>query len=243
MTNGFTIQTEKFVGPFDILLTLIEKRKMPVSDVSLATIAQDYITYINEREEFPVEETASFIYVAATLLLIKSKALLPLLELTEEEQEDVEELENRLKLYRKFRRIALLLRPQWNKQPLLQTLHVPKREAVFAPGTVTVDTLRNTLQQRLKKTQSFFQRVPQVKVKKVVSLEEMIEHLRKRVEKSLTLSFTEFSGMGKRERIDVVVSFLALLELVKQGVIAVQQQGVFSDITLSSTTPTVPQYE
>ena len=85
----FSIRTEVFEGPLDLLLTLIEKRKFLVNDISLAAVTDDFIKYMNMGEEVLLSERAHFVLTAATLLLIKSKSLLPTLELTEEEILDV----------------------------------------------------------------------------------------------------------------------------------------------------------
>ena len=84
-TDIFQIKTEAFEGPLDLLLALIEKRKLFISDISLAEVADDFIEYIKTFDEFPVDMTANFILIASTLLLIKSKSLLPSMTLTSEE--------------------------------------------------------------------------------------------------------------------------------------------------------------
>lgn len=242
-TNNFKVQTEAFEGPFDLLLTLIEKRKLHIGDLSLAQVADDYIAYVNQQENFPVDETASFILVAATLLLIKSKNLLPVLELTQEEEHDVEDLERRLKLYKKFRRIGLLLHPHWNKRPLAARDYTPPQEPLFVPDeSLTKDVLADALKTLLVSTKKHFKPIPKAQVQKVISLEEMMDRLAQRIQRSLTMSFSEFSGMGKAAKVDVVVSFLAMLELVKQGAVDVAQKGAFQDIELSATNVRAPRY-
>ena len=242
-TSSFHIHTEAFEGPFDLLVTLIEKRKLHISDVSLAQVADDYIQYVNNQETFPVEETAAFIVVAATLLLIKSKNLLPVLELTEEEESDVEDLERRLKLYKKFRRIALLITPQWGKHILFARSYTPEKEPIFVPdSSITKESLKSTMQDLLTKTRQQFTPIPKAKVQKVISLEAMMDRLSQRIQKSLSLSFNEFASVGKAEKIDVVVSFLAMLELVRQGALSVAQKGAFQDIELSATDVSAPKY-
>src|ERR1700752_3801499 len=97
--TGFSIKTASFEGPFEVVLDLIEARKLLVNELALATITDEFIKHVQAQETFPVEATANFIQIAATLLLIKSKSLIPDLELTEEEQGDVEDLERRLATY------------------------------------------------------------------------------------------------------------------------------------------------
>jgi chromatin segregation and condensation protein Rec8/ScpA/Scc1 (kleisin family) len=87
-----------------------------------------------------------------------------------------------------------------------------------------------------------FEVKPKVRITKVISLEEMINNLTKRVQSSLKMSFKDFSGMGKVEKVNVIVSFLAMLELVKQGIIDVHQQDKFQDIQMESKSVGTPVY-
>ncbi len=80
--TGFTIRTGSFEGPYDLLLDLIDRRKLSVSELSLSQVTDDYIAFVRGHEAFPMEDAAQFIGVAATLLLIKSKSLIPELELS-----------------------------------------------------------------------------------------------------------------------------------------------------------------
>ncbi|MDE2172553.1 MAG: segregation/condensation protein A, partial [Patescibacteria group bacterium] len=99
----FTVKTQTFEGPLDLLLDLIEKRKFFISDISLAKVTDDFITHIKQFENMPMGESAHFILVASTLLLIKSKSLLPELALSVEEQGDIRDLETRLKIYKRIK--------------------------------------------------------------------------------------------------------------------------------------------
>src|SRR5665213_3863895 len=119
MSNSFAIETPAFQGPLETLLNLIEERKMPVSDVSLSQVCDAYLAYVEKLPEMPLGETAQFILVASTLLLIKSRTLLPSLELSTEERESVEELERRLARYALIRNAAKVLRRSWGKDPLV----------------------------------------------------------------------------------------------------------------------------
>src|SRR3989344_4683582 len=104
---SFTIKQQHFEGPLDVLLDLIEKRKFFINDISLAKVADDYLAYIKALEKFPLADSANFVLVASTLVLIKSKSLLPNLELTTEEQGDIADLERRLVLYRRMKELSL----------------------------------------------------------------------------------------------------------------------------------------
>jgi segregation and condensation protein A len=89
----YKVKTETFEGPLDLLLSLIEKRKLFINDISLAKVADDYVSHIQSLGNFPIADSANFILIASTLLLIKSKSLLPQLTLSEEEQTNVDDLE------------------------------------------------------------------------------------------------------------------------------------------------------
>src|SRR3989344_8736955 len=105
----FQIKMSGFEGPFGLLLYLIEKRKLFINDVSLAAVTEDYLNYMNQlggSNSFSPAEIASFVLVASTLILIKSKSLLPNLNLTEEEEGDIKNLEERLRLYKLFMKLG-----------------------------------------------------------------------------------------------------------------------------------------
>src|SRR3989344_5916126 len=94
-----TVKTPVYEGPLEVLLELIEKRKLLINDISLAEVCDEHIARINAMPHLPVGETAEFIALAATLLLIKSRSLLPPLDLSDDESRDIKELEYRLALY------------------------------------------------------------------------------------------------------------------------------------------------
>src|ERR1700733_10927216 len=89
--SGFVMRSGSYEGPFELVLELIENRKLSVSELSLSQVTNDYIQHVRGQAAFPMEDAANFIGVAATLLLIKSKSLIPDLELSNDEEEDVED--------------------------------------------------------------------------------------------------------------------------------------------------------
>src|SRR3989337_455411 len=127
----FSVATQTYSGPLEALLNLIEERKLAISEVSLSEVTDAYLAYVEKLPELPLGETAQFILVASTLLLIKSRALLPTLELSTDERESVEELERRLARYALIRKTAKLLRGQWGIHPLLLAHRAPLRPTVF----------------------------------------------------------------------------------------------------------------
>src|SRR3989344_3944693 len=111
----YEVKLDQFSGPLDKLLELIEEKKLEVTTISLATVTDDFLNYLKamaDHEKHP-SVLADFVVVAARLLLIKSKALLPSLELTQEEEMDIRDLESRLKIYQEYRNASVLLQKLW----------------------------------------------------------------------------------------------------------------------------------
>lgn len=247
---GFEVKTEQFVGPFDLLLELIEKRKLFINEISLAKVTDDFIAYVQGHENFPLGESANFILVAATLLLIKSKSLLPTLELTSEEQSDIKSLELRLAIYKRIREAGQTVQSRFGKTVLYEPAVRNFVESVFSPGTLNSAGLVAAMQRVLAQIPKAAASLPKVVVHKVISLEEMIGRLTKRVEHSLKMSFREFAKSHgaagakehRAEKVNVIVSFLAMLELVKRGIIQVEQRASFEDIEIETPQVGVPKY-
>jgi segregation and condensation protein A len=241
MAGRFVVKTEAFEGPLELLLSLIEKRKLSINVVSLSRVADDYISYVKALENFPVADSANFILIAATLLLIKSKSLLPGLELSDEEQGSIEDLERRLKIYRRMKELGRHVRERFGREILFPTEGLPI-QPVFAPDkTITTASVFGAIKELLKNLpKADF--IPKAVVQKVISLEETVRNLADRIGEHLKMSFREFAGVGKNQKVHVIVSFLAMLELVKQGAIKVSQDGHFSEITMETETIAVPKY-
>ncbi len=241
MPLDFHIKTEGYEGPLEVVLELIEARKLLVNDLALASITDEFVQYVRAQESFPVEETAIFIQIAATLLLVKSKSLLPDLALTEEESADVEDLKRRLEAYAKVREAARELAAHYGKH-ILYPAGERAPETYFSPAKdFTTQALAEALA-RVLAAREVVEALPEHKVKPMVTIEEMMDRLAKRVQAAMTLSFKDFAGSAK-EKAEVIVSFLALLELVKQGAVAAEQFDTYGDIRISHTAPaTVPHY-
>lgn len=241
-SEKYTIKTDIFEGPLDVLLTLIEKRKLLINDISLSKVADDYITYVRSLGQLPLADTAQFVLIASTLILIKSKSLLPGIELSEEEQESIDELEERLKIRQKYKELSLNIKKIFGKKMLFQPLPRKETVVVFSPDKrLTTSFLILKIKEVLANIPKL-EILPKTLVKKVISLEEAIISLTERINKSLKMNFREFTKTDKKDKVSVIVSFLAMLELVKQGIIAVRQDKKFQDIEIETTSVSVPHY-
>lgn len=239
MSTSFTVQSEKFQGPLETLLNLIEERKLSVSEVSLAEVCDAYLAYVEKLPELPLGETSQFILIASTLLLIKSRSLLPTLDLSEEERESVEELERRLARYALIRKTAKLLRKEWGRAPLVLALRAPARETVFVPAEASIDTVWGAAK-RILHLLPKPEALGKAMVAPVLALEDVVAGLKKRLSSAFKARFSELTKQKSKH--DVIVYFLATLELVRSGSISVTQERLFEDIVLSAETAEVPRY-
>lgn len=233
-TETYQIKTEAFEGPFHLLLSLIEERKFFINDLSLAQVTEDYLNYISKLEKQDPSEISSFIVVAATLILIKSKSLLPNLNLTSEEEGDIHNLEERLKLYELYTKLGGHIKEMFGEKIIFAPLERKNDFLVFLPDDrITKESMMTFARDALGRVpKKVF--LPEVEVKKVISIEEMISKLTERIEKTLEMNFKDFAGVAKtkEEKVVVIIGFLAMLELVRQGILHVIQEGSFEDIVI-----------
>lgn len=239
MADTFTIATQSFEGPLEALLDLIESRKLSVSQVSLSEVCDSYLAHIEKLPQLPLAQTSQFILVASTLLLIKSRTLLPNLELSADERESVEELERRLSYLRAIRKAARLLRATWGKAPLVLLDGAPSKPAVFAPAEATSASLLASAK-RILATLPKPSELAQAVVVPVVALEDVIKQVHARLSHAIRARFSELTRSADRS--GTIVHFLAILELVRSGSASVTQEKLFSDIEIELEGISAPRY-
>ena len=238
MIKIYEVKTSVFEGPMDLLLDLIEKKKLFINEISLAQVTDDYLTYIKSLPKTNLRSITSFVFIAATLVLIKSKSLLSSFKLTEEEESQVEDLERRLKMYKRIKEAGGYIKDNFGKHLIFSRPEGIIMEPVFSPDK------NINFKNMLSLIKEILQQLPQkeslqiVEVKEVISIEEVINNWEERIKSGLELSFKNFSleqnnnKTIKEKKIQVVVSFLAMLELIRQGIISAMQGEEFSDITI-----------
>lgn len=240
--ESFSVQTPVFEGPLELLLDLIEKRKLLINDISLAAVTDDYMAYVSDLERHQLPETAQFVLVAATLLLIKSRSLLPVLSLTDEEESRIEDLETRLRLYQIYARAGNSLRTRFGEHVLYPRPYVPSSEPLFLPDSFsTIPQLREGMAAVLARLPKKQTPDREVSVRKTVSLEDIMKRLETRVTEQFRVSFKNFSG-ETAERPEIIVSFLAVLELIKQGIVMARQESRFADFEIEVERVDTPKY-
>jgi segregation and condensation protein A len=233
----FNIETEHYQGPLETLLDLIESRKLSVSLVSLSEVCDAYLAHVEKLPELPLSETSQFVLVASTLLLIKSRSLLPV-PLTDEEELSIEELERRLKRLAKIRESAKALKKQWGTTPLILARRTPDIATItglekpkFAPAEVAIQTIVKAAQ-KLVNTLPKPEKLAEATVAPVLKLEDVIVSLKNRLSNAVKTRWSDVTKGASRG--DMIVHFLAVLELVRHGSVSVTQERLFSDILIES---------
>jgi len=241
-TSVYQVKAGSFLGPLELLLSLIEERKLFVNEIALAEVTNDYIAHIKSLNNIDnnkrIADVSYFILVAATLILIKSKSLLPSLALTEEEEGNITDLEKRLKLYQIIKNASINVKNNFGSKIIFEPCERVWNEPLFSPDPqMTIPIMVQSMSQVLNNLPKKEEILPEVEVKKVINIEEMINNLTDRIQGALNISFREFSGSQggstKEEvKVNVIVSFLAMLELVREGIIDVIQNATFEDIEI-----------
>ncbi len=235
------MRTHVYEGPLDLLIELVEKRKLLINDISLANVTDDYLSYVREMQMLSLPQTAEFVQLAATLLLIKSRSLLPVLTLTKEEEASIDDLEERLREYQVFRAAGSYLAERFGERILFGRQFTPPSDPIFAPdewcdGERLADAMRDVLDSLPKPVVK-----PTVQVRPTISLEQMIVNLKTRIERELRGRFSDIRQESDEHK-TVIVGFLAILELVKQGDILVKQAQRFDDIEFELRQGNTPRY-
>jgi segregation and condensation protein A len=227
------VTLEQFSGPLDLLLQMIEEEKLDITEISLAKVAGQYVAYIEQNAAIDPEEVADFLVIAARLLLIKSKTLLPYL-MRDDEEEEIADFAQQLKIYKDFveaaKRIEELFRRGANMHSR-DMLRLSEDEHMFyPPPNVSLGVLQANfieVSERLRPASV----LAEESIVKAVSIEERIADIKQALEKLEQLSFQKFIEKNTT-RIDVIVSFMALLELVKQQGVRAEQRALFGDISI-----------
>lgn len=231
------LRLESFQGPLGLLLSLIEQRKLPITSVSLAAVADQYLAHMRAMPALDADMLSDFLLVAAKLLLIKSRAILPGQEEPTEEEDPAEELAARLQEYRLFRAAAQYLQTLEQREGRCYP-HPPRAEAVpigptplepVAPAALAL-VLRQLLARQLR------QPAQAAEVQRLVraSVEARMALISELLEASTSVAWDRIAGQSVDE---VVATFLALLEMLKRGLAVVEQEGIFGPIVVRRPLP------
>ena len=231
---NYTVHTPVYEGPLDLLLNLIEHAELDITAVSLAMVTDQYLVYINGLEQISADEISAFLVIAAKLLQIKSEALLPRPPARDPGDEDVgQALVDQLRLYKRFKEIGGWMhnRQDADLRTYLRLAPPPKVEAKLDLSNLTLEKLvlaANTAfaREAAKKPLGMVIAPPRITIREKIDL---ISKTMRDLERS---TFRTMLTQGA-SRLEVVVTFLAMLELIKRYRIQAHQEGLFNDIEIS----------
>lgn len=232
------IKIDKFQGPLSLLLHIIEREELDITTLSLAQIADEYLEYIKNCQEILPESMADFLLMAAKLLYIKSKALLPYL-ISEEDQEEIDDLESKLKMYKDFVDLSNKIQSIIGRKKFSFSRPVNKgsrrlilgdREFV-SPKNVSLDILQQGFQKVLDRLEAIEERLEEKTIISEVSIEERILFIKKNLSARIKMNFSKILQEATT-RTEIIVNFLAVLELAKQREIIFVQDDLFGEIFL-----------
>src|SRR3989338_5281491 len=226
------IKTEQFEGPLDLLLQLIEEQKMDVSTFALAKVTEQFLNHVKGLQKKSPINLADFLMIAAKLLVIKSKSLLPTLDLVFEEEEAAFDLTQQLLTYRKFKEVAKYLKKMdaRHKQSWTREIELSDRVTFLPDADLTPQVLAQSLHNLATELKDIL-KLPQQIMKEVVSITDKIAHIQNLISEKLETSLSSLLKEAK-SKTEVNVTFLALLELTKQRIISLDQTEHFADIII-----------
>ncbi|MFA5975668.1 MAG: segregation/condensation protein A [Elusimicrobiota bacterium] len=228
-TSGLDVRLENFEGPLDLLLYLIRKDDLSISDIPIAQITQEYLAYLDLMKDLNLENAGEFLVMASTLLQIKAQMLLPSPESAEDEGPDPRsELINKLLEYQQYKEAASILSGynEKAKDTFYRTAPPPLGEDDFVLKASVFDLL-NAFKRVLEQAPREVGQILREEIPLEVKIREILDLLTEQT----SVAFEELFSKAHR-RIDLIVTFLALLELIRLKQVTARQADIFGPIRL-----------
>jgi segregation and condensation protein A len=243
MNNVYKLKIFDFEGPIEKLVELIEDKKLEINELSLAQITADFLNYLEsltskiqseENKKEYLQILSSFVVMASRLIFIKSKSLLNFnLEKDEEDEKEIKDLEHRLRWFKEFRPTLKIIKNLWLKNIIFSRSYLEKKflvSHIFAPGNLKdvsfapeyLNKIFGEFEKLLKEEKTL--------AKNIISLEEKIKSLLTHFKLVQETNFSKLSENASRG--ELIVTFLAILHLAREGLISLEQNGYFSDIII-----------
>ena len=226
----------QFEGPLDLLLSLIEDRKLDITQIALAEVTEQFLQHLKQLEKIEPTILADYLSIAAKLLVIKSKAILPTLEVEKEEEDAGFDLESKLLLYKQFKEVAKFLKKLdgARKQGFSRTTSFEEKISFYPDPNVSAKELHDkilTVLNGLKELDA----LPKAKLKEAISIQEKIDHLRNSLSGQIQTKLSDIIKNAKNKS-EVIITFLALLELIKQRIFVADQEALFAEVVIKKYT-------
>lgn len=225
----YEIKSEKFNGPLDLLLQLIEGEKLEITEIAIAQVTDQFLSYIEKMEEKNPEELTDFLFVAARLLLLKSKAILPEVD----EEGELDDLEKQLKLYKEFVEASKKINAMILEKRFTFSRERPpfKTDVEFSPPPeLKIGAMQTAMLAVLRRLDPLV-KIPRQIMERTISLQQKILDIKDFLARQTKFGFRSLVESAK-SKTEVIMNFLALLELVKQRHLKLKQTKNFDDIVV-----------
>ena len=239
-TSKYELKLDNFEGPLDLLCYLIDKNKMDIYKVSISDIADQYISYLKNQEQLNLEIASEFLVMASTLLLLKSKGLLPTVDNQEEELSE-EQLLNRILEYKKFKEISKLFKERiiiyskrFYKNPDKVILPKQEIEKDFSSDDI-INKYKELIQKNLMKQNENAKNIEKIAISDTYNVSDKVKEIFRLLIKKPKFIFNKIFSIQERPKEEVVTAFSGVLELSRRNKINVNQKELFGDIIISKT--------
>jgi segregation and condensation protein A len=234
-SKGYQVSTPVFSGPLDLLLHLIERAELDITRLSLAKVTDQYLEHLRLMQERHADEVSGFLVIAARLLQIKSEALLPRPPAREPGEEDPgEALVRQLLIYKRFKEMANFLaeREASGRRTYLHLAAAPRLNVLLDPGEVSLADLFGAARAIFVKVD---ERLPlgDVVTPPRITIREKIHQIAADLRRQGQVQFSQLFS-GRPSPIEVIVTFLALLELIKRRLVQARQESLFGEIYIEN---------
>ncbi len=233
----YKVRIEQFEGPLDLLLHLIGRARIDIEDIFVSEVTGQYLEYVSSMESLSMDSASEFLEMAATLLYIKSRMILPSEEVETEEEDPEQELISRLKTYKVYKEAAESLRAMEAKA---ENVYYKLPEELGFPGEkleleqMTLDSLCAAYMEVLKRQpDAEYEHIEEVQIRKdAYTIRERSRYILRILGQCGMTTFGALFSEA-RSRMEVAVTFIALLNMMHKSLVTIQQDGCFDEIYIT----------
>ena len=237
-TTKYDLKLDNFEGPLDLLVYLIDKNKMDIYEVKLSDITEQYVNYLKQQEELNLEIASEFVVMASTLLLIKSKSLLPK-DVEDEAELTEEELLRRIIEYKKYKEISKLFKENINEfskrcYKLPENIELPKQkiEIEFKPEDI-IEKYKALIERNENKKNENAKNIEKIAIHETYSVTDKVREIFRELTKRPKFVFNSLFKLSEKPKAEVVTAFSGVLELSRRNKVNTEQEKLFGDIIVS----------
>ena len=237
-STKYALRLDNFEGPLDLLVYLIDKNKMNIYDIKISDITDQYIEYLKEQEKLNLEIASEFLVMASTLILIKSRGLLPK-EVDDEAELTEEELLQRIIEYKRYKEISKLFKTNLEEgagriYKFQEKIELPKQvlEQKFTMDDI-VSRYKDLVERNENKKNENAKNIDKIAIHETYSVSDKVKEIFKELIKRPKFVFNKLFSLKEKPKAEVVTAFSGVLELSRRNRIIANQESLFGDIVIS----------